>query len=142
MVIKTLVTTALLLMLAACGTYPDIETAPPAVEPDSSGLQLPPRQPANEVPHQSGASAVDQLLDQATMAMADNYMGKASALVERAIRLAPQDPRAYFSLAQIRYHQGQLPQVSPLIQKAKAMANGDSRLLAAISQFQQSVVTQ
>ena len=30
----------------------------------------------------------------------------ASSLVERAIRLGPNDPRAYFSLSQVRFNQG------------------------------------
>ena len=56
--------------------------------------------------------------------------------LERALRLAPQDARVYFSLAQIRYQQGQKNQAKSLAQKARALVVDDSALLASIVQFQ------
>ena len=134
---------ALLSLLAACGALPPIDSAPVDTDSDDdSTLQLPPRtappQPDSVPATATAATAVDQLIDEAKVAMGQQLLGKASALVERALRLAPQDPRAYFSLAQIRHQQGQSAQVPPLLQKAKALAGDDTVLTKAISQFEQS----
>lgn len=135
----------LLLLLPACGMMPSLdsgdvkggETGDGSIDTDG-GLRLPPRAPDSSHPAE-GASAVDQLLAEADKALAAQDSGKAAALVERALRVAPKDPRAYFTLAQIRYRQGQRHQVALLIQKARAFASNDKALLASISRFQQSL---
>ena len=145
MALRVIIILALLSLLAACGALPPIDSAPVDTDSDDdSTLQLPPRtappQP-DSVPATAtatAATAVDQLIDEAKVAMGQQLLGKASALVERALRLAPQDPRAYISLAQIRHQQGQSAQVPPLLQKAKALAGDDTVLTKAISQFEQS----
>ena len=131
------------MLLVSCGSAPTID--PPAeVEidepPVDTGLRLPPRSTDKEgLRLEKSASAVDQLLVQANTAITEKMLGKASALVERAIRVAPQDPRAYFSLAQIRYRQGQQEQAKSLVQRARALAGNDTALLASIVQFQKSI---
>lgn len=141
MALRVIIILALLSLLAACGALPPIDSAPVDTDSDDdSTLQLPPRTAPTQrdsVPA-TAATAVDQLIDEAKVAMGQQLLGKASALVERALRLAPQDPRAYFSLAQIRHQQGQSAQVPPLLQKAKALAGDDTVLTKAISQFEQS----
>lgn len=135
----------LLLLLPACGMMPPLDsgdasggvTGDGGIDTDG-GLQLPPRAVDSSHPAE-GASAVDQLLAEADKALAAQDSGKAAALVERALRVAPKDPRAYFTLAQIRYRQGQRHQVALLIQKARAFASNDKALLASISRFQQSL---
>ncbi|MDG1937315.1 MAG: hypothetical protein P8I62_00430 [Pseudomonadales bacterium] len=131
------------LLLVSCGSAPTID---PSTEieidkpPVDRGLRLPPRATDKEgMRLEKSASAVDQLLVQANTAIAEKTLGKASALVERAIRVAPQDPRAYFSLAQIRYRQGQQGQAKSLAQRARALAGNDTALLASIVQFQKSI---
>ena len=143
MALRVIIILALLSLLAACGALPPIDSAPVDTDSDDdSTLQLPPRtappQPDSVPATATAATAVDQLIDEAKVAMGQQLLGKASALVERALRLAPQDPRAYFSLAQIRHQQGQSAQVPPLLQKAKALAGDDTVLTKAISQFEQS----
>ena len=143
MALRVIIILALLSLLAACGALPPIDSAPVDTDSDDdSTLQLPPRTAPpqrDSVPATAtAATAVDQLIDEAKVAMGQQLLGKASALVERALRLAPQDPRAYFSLAQIRHQQGQSAQVPPLLQKAKALAGDDTVLTKAISQFEQS----
>ena len=131
------VTMIVLILLTACGSVPTTERPSDVIiedKPDDVGLRLPPRE--SGVQNQKSASAVDQLLVQANIAIADDYLEKASALVERAIRLAPQDGRAYFSLAQIRYQQGQKNQAKSLAQKARVLTVNDTALLASIVQFQ------
>ncbi len=141
MALRVIIILALLSLLAACGALPPIDSAPVDTDSDDdSTLQLPPRTAPTQrdsVPA-TAATAVDQLIDEAKVAMGQQLLGKASALVERALRLAPQDPRAYFSLAQIRHQQGQSAQVPPLLQKAKALAGDDTVLTKAISRFEQS----
>lgn len=134
---RYLVTMIMVILVASCGTAPTVDRRMDPVVKDKSddvGLQLPPREGGEQA--QKSASAVDQLLVQANTAMADSYLGKASALIERALRLAPQDARVYFSLAQIRYQQGQKNQAKSLAQKARALVVDDSALLASIVQFQ------
>ena len=134
---RYLVTMIMVILVASCGTAPTVDRPMDPVVKDKSddvGLQLPPREGGQQA--QKSASAVDQLLVQANTAMADSYLGKASALIERALRLAPQDARVYFSLAQIRYQQGQKNQAKSLAQKARALVVDDSALLASIVQFQ------
>ena len=126
-------------LLASCGSLPPLETESDTTE--EGVIQLPPRQApvAGGSDTDEAASAVDQLIAQANEAMAEQYLGKASALVERALRLAPRDPRAYFSLAQIRHQQGQTQQVRPLLAKARTLAAGNQVLAAAITRFEQSL---
>ena len=145
---KALLLTSMLILITACGSAPmfdqstDVESSSKSdadinVDARDNGLHLPPRDANLET--RKSASAVDQLLVQAQEAIAEASLGKASALVERAIRLAPQDARAYFSLAQVRYRQGQNGQAQSLAQKARALVVNDNALLAAIVQFQKGV---
>ena len=108
---KAILLTSMLILITACGSAPTFDQATDVdssskgdkdinVDAEDSGLRLPPRE--TNVETRKSASAVDQLLVQAQEAIAEASLGKASALVERAIRLAPQDARAYFSLAQVR----------------------------------------
>ena len=134
---RQLVILAMVIFLVSCGSAPTVERPTEPVikdEPEDMGLKLPPRE--GGVQAQKSASAVDQLLVQANWAMTENYLEKASALIERALRLAPQDARVYFSLAQIRYQQGQKNQARSLAQKARALVVNDKALLASIVQFQ------
>lgn len=100
-------------------------------EPGSDGvLALPDRRLES-----GGSSAVDQLLDQASAAMALPDYNRAAALVERALRINPQDARAYFALAQVNYHQHQQAQAETFLQKARALAVNDRQLLLSIDAF-------
>ena len=134
---RYLVIMAMIMLVASCGRVPTIDqSADPIINDkvEETGLHLPPRESGVQV--EKSASAIDQLLVQANTAVANNYLEKASALVERAIRFAPQDARAYFSLAQIRYQQGQKSQAKSLAQKARTLVTNDNALLASIVQFQ------
>ena len=142
---KSTILISLSIVITACGSAPTIDHPsdgyPPIIDDaekntdvEDAGLRLPPRE--SNVQTKKSASAVDQLLVQAHSALAEESLGKASALVERAIRLAPQDARAYFSLAQVRNLQGQKDQAQSLAQKARALVVNDNALLGAIVQFQ------
>lgn len=132
---------SLLVLLSSCGMMPPLdESEDIKVElPDDGSLHLPPRATEPNDAGGNSSSAVDQLLNQANQAIADNYPAKAAALVERAIRVAPKDPRGYFTLAQIRHRQGQSHQVAQLIHKARSLAGSDKVLLASINHFQNAL---
>ena len=134
------------LLLASCGSSPGRPGGPEIIDarPDgganrtdggSDTLEL----PARKEQALEYNSAVDGLLTSAAEAMARGELARAAATIERAIRLAPDDARGYFSLAQLRFRQQQLNQVTHLIDKATVLASGDRELLHAIEQFSQRV---
>ena len=128
----------LVILLTACGVMlPKVEQAESPVSelPDEAVLRLPPRVDVQE----ESVSAVDQLLAGAAVAMSEHRFDQASALVERAMRVAPKDSRSYFALAQIRYKQNQLGQVEMLIRKAKSLSTHDEVLLDSIERFSNSM---
>ena len=134
---------ALSVLITACGSAPiinDMPTPTDEIKDDHRGLNLPPRDSIDGV--KKSTRAVDQLLVQADIAMEKQQFGRASALVERAIRLAPQAPRAYFSLAQIRYQQGRRSQARSFIEKARTLAVNDSVLLASIVRFKKNLISE
>ncbi|NNL56541.1 MAG: tetratricopeptide repeat protein [Pseudomonadales bacterium] len=88
----------------------------------------------------AGASAVDQLLQQANAAIEQQRYGQAEALIERAMRVSPYDARAYFALAQVNFHQQRLALSESLLQKARALAVNDTPLLRSIDAFSARLV--
>jgi len=88
----------------------------------------------------AGSSAVDQLLQQANVAIEQQRYGQAEALIERAMRVSPYDARAYFALAQVNFHQRRLALSESLLQKARALAVNDTPLLRSIDAFSARLV--
>ena len=80
-------------------------------------------------------SAVDQLLAEASAAISAQRYERANALIERAVRVAPHDARAYFGLSQVNYHQNRLALSQSFLQKARSLAVNDKRLLMSIDKF-------
>ncbi len=80
-------------------------------------------------------SAVDQLLAEASAAIAAEHYERANALIERAVRVAPHDARAYFGLSQVNYHQNRVALSQSFLQKARSLAVNDKQLLMAIDKF-------
>lgn len=92
-----------------------------------------------QVPAQSGGTphnaAVDSLLAQANAAIRTGDYQRAAARIERAIRLAPEDARAYFGLAQVHYFQHRPELGRSFLAKAESFAANDRAMLKAIQQF-------
>ncbi|NNL10584.1 MAG: hypothetical protein HKO84_02330 [Pseudomonadales bacterium] len=103
-------------------------------EPDGGALSMPSRQLES-----GGGSAVDQLLAEAAAAIDAQRYEQAAALIERAMRINPQDPRAYFALAQANYFQQRQALAESLLQRARALAVNDARLLMSIESFGQRI---
>ena len=55
--------------------------------------------------------------------------------MERAIRLGPNDPRAYFSLSQVRFQQGLTVQAEILIHKAEILSKNQPELSSLIRKY-------
>lgn len=121
----------LLVLLAGCSplSQQPVEDVDTATE---SGKTL-------QVPAQSGGlphnAAVDSLLAQANEAIRTGDYQRAAARIERAIRLAPEDARAYFGLAQVHYYQHRPELGRSFLAKAEAFAANDRAMLKAIQQF-------
>ena len=78
--------------------------------------------------------AVATLLQSAENAYEHKDLERAAAFSERAIRIAPASPRAYFMLAQIRFAQAQYALSDTLLSKARSLTT-ESDLLRAIDRF-------
>jgi Tfp pilus assembly protein PilF len=90
-----------------------------------------------DVHKQQGASnAIEQLLNDANTALHQQDYGRAAALTERVIRIAPQDARGYFVLAQISYYQQQNEMSQSLLAKSRSLATHDRVLLENIERFE------
>ena len=132
MPIKYFLNIVTICLLVSCAGLPDREVPVEDVGVSSSQpemLQIPTRK------SQSGSSAVDKLLNDANDAMAAQLYNKAAALMERAIRVAPQDGRTYFALAQVHYYQNNLALSRSFLQKANALAVNDKKLSMSIERF-------
>ena len=120
------------LLLISCGGVPDKGITVEEEVPVEQSLPV----PVIGAGESAGPSvAIAALLEQAQAAIDNEQLVKASALAERAIRIKPDDPYAYFSLAKIRALQGQGGQVMPLLEKAKGLAKNNPSLLVAIESY-------
>ena len=79
-------------------------------------------------------SAITSLLMAAEQAYAQQQFERAAAHVERAIRIAPANPNAYFLLAQVRFSQAQYGLSKTLLSKARSLTS-DVELKKAIDTF-------
>lgn len=126
----------LVLLQSACIAPPGQETVEviDLEEPSEGVLSMPERRLES-----GGGNAVDQLLGLAGSAIDRQQYEQAAALAERAMRINPQDPRAYFALAQVNYYQQRQGLAESLLQKARALAVNDPRLLMSIEAFGQRI---
>jgi len=84
-------------------------------------------QPAPVAPKPSGPAA--HLLSEAQRLSARREFDRASAQVERALRIEPSNPWLYLALADIRLAQRDTGQAAVLVQKARSLSRGDPQLL-------------
>lgn len=72
--------------------------------------------------------AITTLLDQALERQRSGDLDQSAALIERAVRIAPQDPLAWNRLAFIRLQQNDWTQAEQLAMKSNSFADGQSNL--------------
>lgn len=85
--------------------------------------------PATTAPRPS-AEATTALLQEAAAAERRGEAGRAAALLERAVRVAPDDPFPWSRLARLRLLQGQAAQAEQLAVKSNRLAGARAALRA------------
>ncbi|MGH8609930.1 MAG: tetratricopeptide repeat protein [Gammaproteobacteria bacterium] len=102
------------------------ETAPPGAPQPAPQ----PEQRAGE-PGPPPSAAVVALLDTAEQRARAGNLDNAAAVVERALRLEPQNPLLWHRLATVRLQQGQFAQAASLAAKSNALAGNNRQLQAS-----------
>jgi Tfp pilus assembly protein PilF len=108
-------------MLAGCAGGPLRRDDPGRLERPAAPLAATPR---------AGSDATAALLQEAAVAASQGDAEKAAALLERALRVAPEDPLPWNRLAGLRLRQGQGSQAEQLAVKSNRLA-GQQALLRA-----------
>lgn len=132
-------------LAGACATPPEQRPVPVPVEDHSqpprlphsaAPIPLPPPAAESGMPgHESAPAATDPAVV-ALMSEADERMERgqseyAAAALERALRLAPEDPLLWHRLARVRLDQKQWRQAIALAGKSDALSASNPRLRAA-----------
>ena len=112
-----IVAIAMLLLVAGCITPPR-----PASAPADSPLTrpAPPREPAELRP-----SAATALLQQARSEREAGELARAESVIERALRIEPDDPWLWIELGEIKREAGDRSQAAAMGRKALSLAAGD-----------------
>ena len=98
-------------------------------EPEVVGVPPEPSQP-EAGSSESQSPVVVSLLDQSRRMADQGELARASALIERALRIEPRNPRLWSRLARIRFEQQRYQQAEALARKSNRFAQGRSLLLA------------
>ena len=130
---------ALLGALVACsqtvqrpaGSIDDTNLSLEKSEDQAKALVLPQKRRRDTQPN----LAVDALLASADAELRKGEYQRAAAQIERAIRVAPNDPRAYFSLAQVHHYQNRKELGRSFLDKAESLALDDKAMIKAIKAF-------
>lgn len=90
-----------------------------------------PERPAQQTPGTPSPAA--SLLTQVDSAVAAGQLDRAAALAERAIRIAPRDAQAWYSLANVQFRQRRYPDAQGSAQRALSFARGNAPLERTIN---------
>lgn len=107
----------------------DISVAP-AENPERTYAALAPG-PAPRAASEGSAPATRTLLAAAEADIAARNYEAAAVNVERAIRIAPQDPSAWHKLAKVRFAAGDYAQAKATALRSNALAQATPRIIAA-----------
>lgn len=123
------------IFLMSCSSNPYTEEATPSVEDrgerfPSTSAEVFDREGAGD----SGGSAVSMLIQDVDRQLERGQYEAAAASAERAIRIAPSSPRAYFALAQVRFFQAQYGLSRSLLLKARSLTQS-TNMLRSIENF-------
>jgi Tetratricopeptide repeat len=106
------------------------EVPPSEHKPSAAPQPAPPPESRVSEPVPPPSQAVVALLDTADQRARAGNLDSAAAILERALRLEPHDPRLWHRLAKLRLQQGQFGQAASLAAKSNALA-GNNRPLQA-----------
>ena len=115
-------------LLAGCASIapPEAPSPLPPAPVEGAVPTIPPPPPAAPAPN----PAVERLMASARADEAASRLGSAEATIERALRIAPRDPRLWQQLARIRLQQGEYRQAESLAARSNTWAGGDNALRA------------
>lgn len=120
-----LITAALAAALLVNGCAPPRVQVPPAQTPSA---QTPAVQTPAAPPPPAQQSAADGLIKEGERLLASGAVERAGATLERAIRIAPRDPAAWYGLARVRFAQHRYDQAVELCRKALTLPTADPSL--------------
>ena len=126
----------LALLAAGCAAVPSQQQAPAPTEresADSAGRDSTDRtrrdaqtDPATDAPAMSSAAAA--LQEEAAVATRNGDHARAAALLERALRVEPRNPRLWYELAMVHYAQDDYAQAEQLALRANGFASNQPEL--------------
>jgi tetratricopeptide (TPR) repeat protein len=99
-------------------------------EADVEAIPVPAPAPESEGAGAMNSPAVVELSSRARTELNNSRHDTASQLLERAIRIEPQNGVLWHELARVRYEQGQYEQARELAARSNALLTSDSRLKA------------
>lgn len=115
----------LALTLAGCA---GMRTGEPEPESPSEETERAPMSGEGTVRHEVDNRAVAMLWDDAEQARRDGDLDSAVSSLERAVKLAPEDPVLWSRLSELRFRQDRFAEAENLAAKSNSLA-GDSRML-------------
>ncbi len=119
----------LALMLAGCA---GMRTGEPETEPEaeapSEERQRSPMSGKGTVRHEVDNRAVAMLWDEAEQSRREGNLESAVSSLERAVKLAPEDPVLWSRLSELRFRQDRFAEAENLAAKSNSLA-GDQRML-------------
>ncbi len=119
--------------VAGCGSVPPAPVEEPG-DALSRGRQEPPREPAS-----APGAAVDALLARADRAWEEGQTGQAAVILERALRLSPDDPAIWYRLARVRLEQGRHALAASLARRSLSLSGGDGGVAEAARELLEAV---
>ena len=114
---------AAVVLLAGCAVLeePAEDAEPREPEPREQAAPAPPAE-------EPGAAAVERLMSEARDASDAGDHERAGALLERALRIAPESAVLWHNLAIVRYREGNHGQAEQLAQRSLSHAGGNTEL--------------
>lgn len=119
---------ALVLSLAGCAGTPGPSERSSGEEADAEEAERVPMEGEGVVQHQVDNRAVALLWDEAEQARRDGNLEAAIGSLERAVRVAPEDPVLWSRLSELRFRQQDFAVAENLAAKSNALAS-EQRLL-------------
>ena len=122
---------------------PHVYALPDAAVPDSQPMPTTPSASNPDLPPPTIAEplvapsdpAIRELLARSAQADAAGDRATARAIIERALKIKPEDPRVWYQLAQLNYASGDFEQAIVTAQRARTLASREPTLRPQIEQL-------
>lgn len=124
----------LLLLQSGCAAVrPKHSVPPPEVPPSRPTVSVPPDRPVVTPPpveYKAITGKATGIYNEAEEALRAGRYSTAEMLLERALRIEPQNPHYWYTLGMAKYRQGKYPQAIQFCLKAESLAASQPGLLA------------